>query len=201
MRYCLTLAVLLSACALSGPQMPTQSPFGTEVEWDSLTPTAALRSTLESAPTVYAGFRVLHHHACDNHNKGQGNPLVHCKARPIVGAPHRIGWTVNPSGPFDKQRPAYLLVWFDRAEPTDLTKFGYDGCALWGPLDSKRLHTIVPAYNSPLTQDDGHLELTWTPPAAWLGKQVFCQLVVWSPGSNDRNWLLSPALQLWVGNK
>ena len=196
--YLLAATCILVACA---PLVPVSSPLGTPGDADMAFGQGLAASTLEdSSPPVYGGFKILYA-SCDNRIKGQGSPITICRERPQVGVPHRVGWTVNPTGPFDENRPAFLLVWFEDSPPANLTAFGYQGCTFHGPLDPKRLLTLTPTSGSPLTQSGGIMQLNWTPPAAWLGKHVFCQAVVYSPGSNDKGWLLSPAIRLLVGNQ
>ena len=164
----------------------------------------ALASEGVGGPTVagpFAGrYRVLHGAtACSSATKGQGNPAVHTQGVPTVGEPLRIEWTVNPTAPYETTRPAYLLVWFDEYLETDISPFGYRGCTLWAPFD-RRIYTVMPSAGGVLTQNGGRLRFSWTPGSEFVGRKLFSQLVVYSPGANERDWLLSPGLETWVGN-
>lgn len=189
--------IILTACVATPDPVPLPPPFGQQADAQAL---LQPRTAAATTNDTHAGFRILGSN-CHSQIPGQGNPLVHCYKRPIAGQPLEIAWTVNPTPPYETNRPAWLLVWFDEANPTDLTTFGYDNCTLWGPLNPKRMHALLPAAGSILTQQGGTVRLNWTPPGAWVGKRTFCQLAVASPGANAKGWLLSPALQLQIGSK
>lgn len=118
----------------------------------------------------------------------------------MPGEPLRVGWTTTPTGPY-RDAVVFLFVWFDEARPTDLTPFGYPGCALWAPLDPKRYFTLIPNKGGLLTNEAGRVDLRWTPGPEFRGRKVYTQLAVYSPGSNVQGWLLSPGLEIWVGSR
>jgi len=194
MRYLPLLALV--ACT-SAPV----APFGTMTDIDALlAPSDALMDS--STETTFTGrYRVLHGaSACNSNISGQGNPLVRTEGHPTVGVPIHVDWYMNPTAPFEN-RPAVLMIWFDESPPLNLTAFGYPGCLLWAPTKPGAIFTIAPKAGSMLTQEGGVVRLTWTPGPEWVGRKLFCQLAVSSPGANARGWLLSPGLEAWPGNQ
>tara|TARA_R110002126_G_scaffold291760_1_gene457064 strand:- start:42994 stop:43581 length:588 start_codon:yes stop_codon:yes gene_type:complete len=195
MRY-LALLALASCGTLTTPDF-----FHRPAQLEDLVGGAAAVS-LEPEPFV-GRFRVMHGpSACASAIVGQGNPLVWPSAtRPRAGEPTRVDWTLNPTPPYEA-RAALLMVWFDETPaPIDMTAFGYTGCLLWAPTQLGRVHTITPKDGTMLTQSGGAVSLTWTPSLQWVGRKLFCQLAVHSPGANAQGWLLSPGLETWVGNR
>lgn len=194
MRYLALLA--LASCSVNAPDFASR-PVLAESVLDG-DPTAAM------TPGPFTGrFRVMHGTtACKSGIAGQGNPMVWPQSdRPTAGQPLRIDWTTNPTAPYEP-RPALLMVWFDRTpSPVDMTAFGYDGCLLHAPTKLGLVQTMTPKDGTMLTQSGGMVSLNWTPGPQWVGRKLFSQLVVYSPGANGKGWLLSPGLELWVGNQ
>jgi hypothetical protein len=166
---------------------------------DALNDSMAMTLAAE-LPPMLGRFRVLHApDACRSAIVGQGNPLVSTDGFPMPGRPLHIEWTVNPTEPYEDDRPAFVLMWFDSAEPFDLTPHGQPGCHLWAPPDPRHFVKMLPRDGGILRQDGGRISLNWTPGPQWAGRKIYTQLVVMSPGANALGWLLSPGLECWVG--
>ena len=187
MRTAAAALLLLAAC-----HTPPPPPLGALASLESVVAPAA------PDPNTFGmrgRFRVVHASACDAPG---GNPLVwpdHTMP-PTAGQPLRVEWTTAPSRPY-REGPTYLLLSFGNAVPIVLpAELGFPGCTLHVNPSPKNLHAIAPAAGSILTQSGGIVSLDWTPPAAFAGLEVNCQLVTHRAGG----WVFSPGLELWVGS-
>lgn len=189
-----SIPLLLAACSVS----PTTPVAQRADPMDG----AALKSLMAPGNTFLGRARIVYGPtACRNQNPGEGTPMPVLETPfPCVGVEAVVSWTSSPTRPFD-DRPAMLLCSFQTDGPLDLTPAGFSGCHMLVPADPKRFWVLTPQPGTRFTQQNGRLQLTWTPAPWAYGLKVYMQLVTFTPGANDANWLWSPAVELWVGNR
>lgn len=128
---------------------------------------------------------------------GPGVPYFVADPEPRVGHPFRVQWSTKPTAPGEPPAwPAALILSFDVLTPAlPLFWLGATGCSQQVPLDV----ALLPAAGSILTQQGGRVFLDWTPHAGLAGTVFYGQLAVLAPGVNPANLLLSPGMQVLIG--
>lgn len=127
---------------------------------------------------------------------GPGVPFFVADPEPRVGYPFRVQWTTKPTAPGELPSwPTMLALSFDPMTPLPLFWLGAPGCHQIVPLDV----VLVPASGTILTQQGGRVFLDWTPGPGLGGTEFYGQLLVLAPGTNAASLLLSPAMQVLIG--
>lgn len=196
------LVFLLVGCSAAPSGFPVPARVAEMPRATAVSRWAGTHAVTLAAPSKFGrvGRARIIRSGCRPADPVMGSPVVIVDGFPTAGRPFRVLWTVNPTAPYDADRPAMLLVSIGPAESVRLDPVGMPGCVLSVGTSPDRLFSVLPRVGTPLTQDGGRVWLHWTPPAEFAGLEVRLQLAVVSPGQTDTGWLLSPAVELWIGS-
>ena len=127
---------------------------------------------------------------------GPGIPYFEVGGLPRVDEFFLVQWSTKPTVPSSPPAwPAALLV-SPVLLDTPLDAFGAPGCHLQLRPDM----LLLPGSNVML-QSGGLTFFGWVPPASQLGLHFYAQLLVAAPGVNAAGLVVSPALQIEIGNQ
>lgn len=120
---------------------------------------------------------------------------------PVAGRPVRVEWTTRAMPPFPTDAAVLVSSWQPASGVFDFTLFGASGCQLLVNMD--QLVYIPSGYHdSKLTRQlgSGKIVFEWMPDVSYVGKSLFMQLLVLSPGQNFAGILASPGLEIFIGS-
>lgn len=213
-RYFLVLAAAIGAAALCCCSAleadPPPLPLEATASGDALTarPAGVLAASLDGVPGVVGLQRVWHAATgCFDRSDANGDGLVDgigsIMAWPTTRFPRAgercdTAWTIGALPPH-VELPVLLLFSFERGPGIDLTSFGWQGCVYGLPTEPGRVFAMAPD-GALLEQQGGVVRLSWTPAGWQVGRRVYLQLVAWRPGANKAGQLLSPMVDILVGN-
>ncbi|HEX5053480.1 MAG TPA: hypothetical protein VFZ65_17005 [Planctomycetota bacterium] len=210
----LTMSLLLGGCeegALEFPaSVPVDLPFAVEAGLTAKPRLVDAHQFLQSTPVeralaalvtdpVRGNIRIVHGPTSCQPQHGVNPGIRPQWQEPRVGREIRIVWTTRACTMPPPPEDLALLIVSLSALPTAMP-LAASGCSLLITPEYVMLPSFSP--NAVLQREPGRgiISLNWTPDAGWVGRSLWSQLVVFAPGENSAGYLMSPALELYIGS-
>lgn len=214
LAWCLIGVGLVVACVSSSstmPSLPELVAAGPGVPLEQLlqrtgAPKAALLEREAAGEPLRGNVRMIFP-ATPCWPAGGVNPYAWpMRTTPTAGSPIVVEFTTRALAPYPEADAWLLLSTHPLQVPVPLDTIGGTGCQIVVAAESVvPIHAGVPLSAGLILRDPaafpGCTWLAWTPPASAVGLHLYAQLVVHAPGENRAGLIVSPGVELLIGQQ